>query len=345
MRVTENMNYDVLRTNISRSRERMEKLQTEEATMKKLNTPSDNPVGAAKVLEVRTEKMNNDHFISNAKMAESFLTNSEQVLQDLTNIVVRAKEIAINQSSDASSSPESRLGVAEEVAQLYRQAVSDANRRIGDRYLFGGYKTDKPPVDPDGHYHGDQGQMMVEIGKDVYIAMNVPGVDAFNTNQKASADSRRSGSYAPAQQQQPKQEPPDTTGRLPASQSEPRPIAGPGQDAHGENVNLFDELQNLRIGLLTGDESQIRGTLDRLDQIHSKLVSTRAKIGSRLNGIQQTEKAIDRHNLVNAQVTSQIEDADMAKVVSDLAREEQVFKSTLASSQKLIQPTLLDFLK
>src|SRR6185437_15228461 len=191
MRVTENMNYDVLRTNIGRSRERMEKLQTEEATMKKLNTPSDNPVGASKVLEVRTDKMNNDQFIANAKNAESFLTNTEQALQEMTDLVVRAKEIAINQSSDASSSPESRLGVAEEVAQLYRQAVADANRRIGDRYLFGGYKTDKPPVDSDGRYRGDNGQMMVEIGKDVFISMNVPGVDAFNTDPKASADARR----------------------------------------------------------------------------------------------------------------------------------------------------------
>ena len=75
------------------------------------------------------------------------------------------------------------------------------------------------------------------------------------------------------------------------------------------------------------------------------MVATRAKLGSRLNGLQQTGQAIDRHNLVNAQITSQLEDADMAQVVSDLAKEEQVFKSTLASSQKLIQPTLLDFLK
>jgi len=35
----------------------------------------------------------------------------------------------------------------------------------------------------------------------------------------------------------------------------------------------------------------------------------------------------------------------MAQVVSDLAKDEAVFKSALSSSQKLIQPTLLDFLK
>ena len=56
-------------------------------------------------------------------------------------------------------------------------------------------------------------------------------------------------------------------------------------------------------------------------------------------------RSTDRHNLTNAQLSSQLEDADMAQVVSDLAKDEAVFKSALSSSQKLIQPTLLDFLK
>jgi flagellar hook-associated protein 3 FlgL len=342
MRVTENMNYDVLRNNVNRSKERMENLQTQSATLKKLNTPSDNPVGAAQVLEVRTDKMNNEQFVTNAKMAESFLTSTEQALSEMTEVISRAKEIAIGQSSAASSSAEARLGVAEEVTQLYNQAVSAANRRFGERYLFGGFKTNKPPVDPDGNYVGDTGQTMVEIAKDVFVAMNIPGVEAFNTNPKGALqnarDAQANQTYGPRGESQS-----DTTGRTPASL---RDVAKEGEPQPGqENVNAFDELQNLRIGLLTGDQDGIRATLERLDQIHGSVVSVRAKIGSRLQGLQQTEGAIERHNLTNAGITSDLEDADMAQVVSDLAKEEQVFKSTLASSQKLIQPTLLDFLK
>jgi flagellar hook-associated protein 3 FlgL len=341
MRVTENMNYDALRTNTSRSRERMENLQTQSATMKKLNAPSDNPVGAAKVLEVRTDKMNNDQYISNAKMADAYLSNSEQALSEISDIIVRAKEIALGQASGASSNAEIRLGVAEEVTQLYQQAVAAANRRIGDRYLFGGYKTSKPPVDPDGKYLGDNGQMMIEIAKDVFISMNVNGNEAFNTVPKAAAQSHGGVTYSDQQQQQ-------TSGRTPAGLREQNRLGAAGAAGNEnakENVNVFDELQALRISLLTGDMTGIRETLERFDQLHASVVATRAKIGSRLQGLQQTGEAIDRHNLVNAQMTSQLEDADMAQVVSDLAKEEQVFKSTLASSQKLIQPTLLDFLK
>lgn len=319
MRVTEGTNFNLIRDNIQRSRGRMEKLQGQSATLKKLNTPSDDPVGAAKVLEVRTEKVNNDQYQMNAKMAQTFLNNTDHALAELSEIMVRAKEIALSQSSGASSNDDTRLGISEEVTQLFQQAVSAANRRIGDRYLFGGYKTTKPPVDPEGKYVGDDGQMMVEIGNDVFISVNVPGFEAFNTNPKRTSDLK--GPYM--------------NNRTPAGKDD----AGP------ENVNVFDELQNLRISLLTGNIDGIRDTLERFDQAHSTLLAMRARVGSRIQGIQSTETSIERHNLTNAALTSQLEDADMAQVVSDLAKEETVFKSSLASSQKLIQPTLLDFLK
>ncbi len=319
MRVTEGTNFNLIRDNIQRSRGRMEKLQGQTATLKKLNTPSDDPVGAAKVLEVRTEKVNNDQYQMNAKMAQTFLNNSDHALSELSEILVRAKEIALSQSSGASSNDDTRIGVAEEVTQLFKQAVAAGNRRIGDRFLFGGYKTTTPPIDPEGKYVGDDGQMMVEIGNDVFISVNVPGFEAFNTNPKRTPD--LNGPYM--------------HNRTPASKDE----AGP------ENVNVFDELQTLRINLLTGNIEGIRNTLERFDQAHSNLVAMRARVGSRIQGIQSTELSIDRHNLTNAALTSQLEDADMAQVVSDLAKEETVFKSSLASSQKLIQPTLMDFLK
>lgn len=338
MRVTENTNYNVVRDTMRRSKDRMEQLQVQASTLRKLNQPSDDPIGTAKVLEVRTDKVNNDQYQMNARMAETFLNNSDHALADLSEIVVRAKEITINQASGPSSNEDTRIGVAEEVTQLYKQAVATANRRVGERYLFGGYKTLKPPVDPEGGYLGDDGLVMVEVAKDVFMTMNVPGVDAFNTNPKMSFEGQ--GVYG---------EPI----RKPAGDESGKDTKAPRKDgternqpaSDKENVNLFEELQDLRIALLTGDLEALRARLERLDSMHSKLVSTRAKLGSRVQGLQSMSQAIERHNLTNATLTSQLEDADMAQVVSDLNKEETVFRSSLATSKRLIQPTLLDFLK
>lgn len=336
MRISDNTNFGIVRDSMTRSRSRLEDLQLQNSTLKKLNKPSDDPVGSAKVLEVRTDKVNNDQFQSNAKLAQSFLENTDAALEDLSDIVMRAKEIAIGQSSSASSTAETRLGVAEEVNQLFQRAVATSNRRIGDRFIFGGYKNMSNPVDADGNYHGDSGEMMVEIGRETFIGMNIPGHQVFNTNPEFSADQRELKQREIEQNKDvaPK---PEAFRRL-ASE-------GDTQKANVPNVNLFEELKSLRIGLLTGDQPSIRGTLERFDDLLGKVVSTRAKIGSRIQGIQGNITTMERHNISNAQLTSTIEDADMTQIVSDMAKEETVFKSSLASSKHLIQPTLLEFLR
>ena len=60
MRITENSNYNLVRDGIQRSKERMENLQLQSATLKKLKYPSDDPVAASKLLELRTDKMTNE---------------------------------------------------------------------------------------------------------------------------------------------------------------------------------------------------------------------------------------------------------------------------------------------
>lgn len=325
MRVTENINYDTIRNSIRTSKERLENLQSQSATLKKLNQPSDDPVAASKVLELRTDKVNNDQFQMNAKMAETFLENTDHALGDLSNIIMRAKEIALNQASVASSSEETRMGVAEEVSELFKQAVATANRKVGERFLFGGFKTLKPPVDSEGKYGGDDGRMTVEVANDVFLTMNVPGVEAFNTHPLLSQEGKNDYLDLPKQTH-------DETDELETN-------------APLENVNVFEELQNFRIALVTGDIEGIQNTLDRFDQIFNRLVMTRAKVGSRIQGLHSAGQAMERHNITNAMLSSSLEDADMVQVVNDMNKEETVFKSSLASAKRLVQPTLLDFLR
>lgn len=341
MRVTQNTNFQVLHDSLNRSKARMEQYQKEASTMKKLNQPSDDPVGATKILEIRTDKVNHEQFQTNSKLAQAFLNNTDSVLEELSEIVVRAKEIAVGQSSGASTSEASRIGVAEEVGQLYLQAVSAANRRIGDRYLFGGFKTDKPPVDGEGRYVGDDGQMMVEVTRDVFVTMNIPGIEAFNTKPESSRDAARiREARAQAREE----------GRAPASANanaagELDGWSQEGQEFDADNINLFQELKGLRIALLTGDIEAIRSTLERFDGMHERIVAMRAKVGARVMGLENTLRALERHDVTNAHLSSSIEDADMVKVMSDLAKEETVFRSALQSSQRLVQPTLMDFLR
>ena len=321
MRITQNTNYDTVRNSIHRSKSRMDNFQNQASTMKQLNTPSDDPVGAAKVLEIRTEKVNAEQFASSIHQAKMLLDNTDHAISEWVDIMMRAKEIAISQSSGASSTEASRLGIAEEVDQLFQRAVAVGNTRISDRYLFGGYKSDRAPFDAEGQYFGDDGQTLVEIARDTFIAVNVPGNQVVNTNP------------LPAARQDEK------------NAEQTRSPAEAENQLSAENVNLFDELQSLRIGLLTGDLDAIRNTLDRIDDVQGKLIASRAKIGSRINGMSGQLQAIERQTITNASLSSQIEDADMAHVMNEIAKEETILRSALQSSKHLVQPTLMDFIK
>jgi flagellar hook-associated protein 3 FlgL len=175
--------------------------------------------------------------------------------------------------------------------------------------------------------------------------MNIPGIQIFNTNPEGSVDQVLLENRKTENQNR---ESPPTQNKTDDKNSEPlRRLASEkfGEKSDIPNANIFDELKSLRIGLLTGDQNAIRGTLDRFDELLAKVVSSRSKIGSRIQGIQGNITAMERHNVTNAQLSSGIEDADMTQIVSDMAKEETIFKSSLASSKHLIQPTLLDFLR
>src|ERR1700744_3302280 len=130
MRVSNNMNYDQVKGNIQRNRSEMSDLQNQAATQKRITKPSDDPVGTARTLGLRTEKMGIDQFQKNGDLAKNFLNITESALGDITDLLVRAKELAIGQANDAGANAESRLAVSAEVEQIHNEMVAIGNRRL-----------------------------------------------------------------------------------------------------------------------------------------------------------------------------------------------------------------------
>ncbi len=334
VRITENSTSHVVRDSLNRSRSRMADLQTQNATMKRINKPSDDATGNIKLMTIRNETVENTQFESNANLAKTFLNYTDSSLEEVTNLIVRAKELALSQSNSAANSPESRLMVAEEIKNVMDQMESVANRRLGDRYIFAGYKTDTQPFKESGNYVGDDGKIMVEVQKDVFVSMNLPGKEIFlgNQNQPAGPNANPDSPQEKSQEKKPETAP---NGK--------REIASDFGFKPSEDI--FKTLEGLRIGLMTNDVDTIRATLEPLDRIRDRIVTARAQVGSRVQGIETALANMGRNNVFNAELSSTIEDSDLIQVVSDMAKEETVLRASLEASNKLIQPNLLDFLK
>lgn len=302
----------------------MNDLQKQNATQKRINTPSDDPVGNAKLMTIRNETLDNKQFESNANLARTFLNYTDSSLEEVTNLMSRAKELAIGQASSAANGPESRIMVAEEIKHIQQEVAAISNRKLGDRYVFSGYKTNTQPFDDEGNYHGDDGKIMVEVQKDVFVGMNLPGRDVFHglPNEKEKAQAL-----------------------APDSALQVSPELAMEQKSARAQEDIFRTLETLRVGLMTNDVDTIRSTLEPLGKISDRIITARAQVGARLSGIENAENSMQKANGFNAELQSNIEDADIIQVVSDMAREETVLRASLQASNKLIQPTLLDFLR
>lgn len=360
MRVTDKMNYNQVTQNLSKNRTEMNDLQNQAATQKKINKPSDDPTASARVLAARTEERGNRQFIKNIGAARSFLEYTDQSLSELSESLMRAKELAIQQASDAGGNAETRRTVAAEIDQIYNQAVQVGNRKLGDRYIFGGYKTTQTPFDIVGNYHGDDGDLKIQINKDAFVAMNVPGGKVF-LGQGLSEDGLiRPTAHVPRDAEELQQQKMQEQQRLqhneelenaplqmrsPASTARGDQTMASVPDADSRGVNVLKTLKDFSIGLKTSDKGEIQAAIDNLDAAISQVVNTRAQVGARISALNSTNDSLQKSIIDQKTTASQLEDADLFEVVSDINKSDSTLKATLETSGKVMNMSLLDFLK
>jgi flagellar hook-associated protein 3 FlgL len=85
--------------------------------------------------------------------------------------------------------------------------------------------------------------------------------------------------------------------------------------------------------------------IENMDQAIDSMLNTRSEVGSRVIRMESTYSRLTSLQLSVTGLLSEVEDADLTKVATDLATQESVYRAALIASSRLIQPTLLDFLK
>lgn len=357
MRIADKMKFEQVNSTLGKNRENLFNLQTQSATQKRVNKPSDDGLAAARLVSYRDEKEGISQFLKTIQFAQSNLDMSDQSLEELTNLLVRGKELVMGQVNDASSSAQTRRTVAVEIDQLLSQAIQIGNRRMGNRYIFGGYRITAPPFDSYGKYMGDDGQVMLAVNKDSQVAINVPGSMVFlghgiskdGIAQDASSSLESIEEIHEFQEQQhdlPTDEfavPLENRGLASIEESGKRKEMNLPSQPTG--LNIFEVFETISIGLKSNDKQVLQESLIDLDDATSQVVLARAQIGARQSTITHLVDSLSKASIDAQASISQLEDADAFKVLSDLNQSETTLKSTLAVSAKLIQPSLLDFLR
>ncbi|MFB0846156.1 flagellar hook-associated protein FlgL [Paenibacillus oleatilyticus] len=296
LRVTQSMMHSQVLGNITNNLRGMSKNQDVLSTGRKINQPSDDPVGITYALRYRSELSMNEQYQKNVDMAKSFLDHTDTVMGQIGELLQRAKELTTRGVNG--TNPQSALdAIAQEMGQIYEHTVTLGNDKMNGKYIFNGQFTDKQPYTL-ANAEADQTDTKLinfQFGAGITLPINVTGEQAFG--------------------------------------------------APSDGDNMFAVLKGIQNAFASGNQTQAKALMDNLDSRLTKFLDMRAEVGARVNRVDLIDNRLEDLTQNLTSLDSKVEDADIAKTITDLKQYENIYQASLSVGAKIVQPSLLDYLR
>jgi flagellar hook-associated protein 3 FlgL len=304
MRVTNNMMTDSLVRYLTAQNEALYERQTIIASQKRINKPSDDPIGTGKIMDYRQTLSSIEQYQTNIQTGKTRLEVTETDLDLVNDLLELTKSIA---ETEALQTAESRQLAAEEVKSLFDQVLDLTNSELNGNYLFSGYQTKTVPFSRDDTlattfdqytvtYNGDDGDARFIVAHSTEIAIDADGRPLFH-------------------------------------------------NAAAGGINLFDSMRDLIVGLENDDTAAISAQVDMIDKARDQINNIRASNAPIVYQLETTENYWQNYQNKIKDLLGREEEADITQAVVELQSIELAYESTLATTARILQPGLLDFLK
>jgi flagellar hook-associated protein 3 FlgL len=119
--------------------------------------------------------------------------------------------------------------------------------------------------------------------------------------------------------------------------------AGPESFGSGD-TQIFDVLASIS-DKLRNDPASLSDDLARLDGSSSVMQTKLSDIGARYGRVQAMKQVSEDHNLSLKTQLSDVEDIDLPKTITDMQLQQAAYQASLAAAAKVVQPSLVDFLR
>ncbi len=178
MRISTSWQFWQMGRAIERSTDRLSRYQRQVATGRRIEQPSDDPVGSVHALAIRQSLQEIEQYGRNIREARLFLQSTEQALADIGSLLGEVRQI-ITQGANDTIDSDARDALIQQLRHLKERLMQLGNQRVdGDRYLFSGQKLATAPFTLSGGvltYTGDGNPLLVNIAADRAIPMNFTG--------------------------------------------------------------------------------------------------------------------------------------------------------------------------
>ncbi|MEE4639219.1 MAG: flagellar hook-associated protein FlgL, partial [Wenzhouxiangella sp.] len=138
MRISTNQIFQQGLSGILRQQGNLNQTQLQLSTGRKINSPSDDPIGAARLQSLERSVEVQEVYDRNVGRTRQRLQVEEAALQSAGDLIQRVRELTV-QASNAPLSDGNRTQIAQELRQRLDQLLAVANTRNGDgEFIFAG---------------------------------------------------------------------------------------------------------------------------------------------------------------------------------------------------------------
>ncbi|RKO66896.1 flagellar hook-associated protein FlgL [Desulfofundulus salinus] len=315
MRVTHMLIARRTQNYIQDAMQRLARTQEQMSTGRKVLRLSDDPPALSQLLNVRAAVERNQQYMRNITDGLSYLDGADTALGTTGELLQKAIEYAI-QGANGTLEPDDMAAIGEQIDKMIDELVDIANTTVGGKYIFAGTKNDRPPFRRDGDnifYQGNLERVSREIMDQANYAIDVPAVILDDGN-------------------------PDTPGGVFGEAQ----VSGDEYELTG---GIFQVLLALRNSLKAADASGVNDSIGALNDQLDHILRYRVQVGARTSHFESVRDQLQDQELRLTQVLSSLEDADVARVAVDLSRQQLAYQAALAAGARILETSLLDYLR
>ena len=293
---------------------RMGQLQERLTTGKVITKPSDDPAGTVDAMRVRADQRATAQYMRNTADGNAWLTTIDDAMGDALTALRRGRDLVVNGANTGSHGPSSRAAIASELRATADQLFETANTSYLGRSVFAGTSTQNAYVRTEGggfEYTGSEAgtEVLRQVSDSTKIRVDSRGDQIFGVDDL------------------------DADGDL-------------VRDADGEptGMSVFTLLNHVA-GKIEAGDPDVGQYLAKVDEHLSAFLSEVGSVGSRHNQIIRADEALANRELTLESRLSDVEDADLPRTIVDLQIQEVSYQAALNATGRVLQPSLLDFLR
>lgn len=309
MRITNNMIISRNLMNQQTNLFNMNKLYEDISSTRSLHRPSDDPIRVTRTLRFSSDIRLNDQYQDNISYAKSWLETTDGSLKEINSILHRARELAV-QGANGTMTDEDTQKIKQEIEELESHLITVANQTLTGRRIFSGFRTDKDLLinNPGVADHGEFNFTTTELDelKNQKIEVKIGDQQRLAINITG-----------------------DKIFKIGA----------------GNKPKIIEVINTLKDELEAGNSANISTSIGEIDDCLKDLLETRGEVGAKVKTIEVIEDRMTDDSMNLKKLLSQTRDTDMAAAYTQFMSYEAIYRASLAVAGRIIQPTLIDFIR